>query len=166
MGNNRLVHDYGCNPRKKHDKDSTGSILNSMFLNRRNLYFLLITACLTGYVWLYFNIGRQPEINSADVCMIKHATGIPCPSCGSTRSIISLVQGNFIQSILINPMGLIILLIMLLAPIWILFDLVIRKDTLFKAYNQIESILKKREIAIPLIVLVIINWIWNITKGL
>ena len=38
--------------------------------------------------------------------------------------------------------------------------------TLFDFYQKTESYLKKPKIAIPLILLLIINWIWNITKGL
>ncbi|MGF1636390.1 MAG: DUF2752 domain-containing protein [Cyclobacteriaceae bacterium] len=97
---------------------------------------------------------------------MKHATNIPCPSCGSTRSVVSLIHGEFIDALLINPLGYIVATIMLMMPIWILIDLVYKKETLYKLYQKMEVYLKKPQFAIPLIVLIIINWIWNITKGL
>jgi len=55
---------------------------------------------------------------------------------------------------------------MIIAPIWILVDTIKRTKTLFDFYLKIETYLKRPNIAIPFILLVIINWIWNITKGL
>jgi len=55
---------------------------------------------------------------------------------------------------------------MLVAPIWIVADMIFRDNSLFKCYQKIENQLKKPKYAIPLILLVIINWIWNIKKGL
>jgi hypothetical protein len=138
-----------------------------MTLDRKKLYLILFIACLAGYIWLYFSITKNiTENNSAEVCLIKHVTNIPCPSCGSTRSVISLTKGDFIGALNINPIGYLVAIIMLIAPIWILVDTVRNAKTLFDFYQKIESYLKQPKIAIPLILLIIINWIWNITKGL
>lgn len=138
-----------------------------MKLDRNKLYSILIIACLAGYVWLYFSITRNfSESKSIEVCLIKHTTNIPCPSCGSTRSIISLTKGDFIGALNLNPIGYLVALIMLIAPIWIIADTIMRSNTFFNFYQKTETYLKKPKYAIPLILLVIINWIWNITKGL
>jgi hypothetical protein len=63
-------------------------------------------------------------------------------------------------------MGYIIALIMLIAPFWVIADIILKSNSLFNCYQIIEINLKKPKYAIPLILLVIINWIWNITKGL
>lgn len=138
-----------------------------MSLSRSKLYTILFISCLAGYVWLFIGIKTNlTENKSVDVCLIKHTTNIPCPSCGSTRSVISLAEGRFIDALLINPLGYLISIIMLLTPFWILTDVLTKKDTLLKFYLKTETYLKKPQFAIPLIALVIINWIWNITKGL
>ena len=127
----------------------------------------MFTACLAGYTWLYFSITKNiTENKSVEICFIKHLTNIPCPSCGSTRSIISLTKGDFIGALNINPIGYLVALIMLVAPVWVLADTIMNKNTLFDLFQKIETLLKRPMIAIPLILLVIINWIWNITKGL
>ncbi|TCK85246.1 uncharacterized protein DUF2752 [Albibacterium bauzanense] len=138
-----------------------------MILSRNKLYSIMFIACIAGYTWLYFVLSNErSESKQVQVCLIKQFTNIPCPSCGSTRSIILLTKGNFLQALNMNPMGVIIAFIMLLSPIWIIADLITRKKTFFDFYLKIESYLKRPRYAIPLILLVIINWIWNIAKGL
>lgn len=138
-----------------------------MTLDRNKLYLILFIACIAGYIWLYFSITKNiTENKSVEVCLIKHLTNIPCPSCGSTRSVISLTKGDFIGALNFNPIGYLVAMIMLITPIWITADTIKRTKTLFVFYHKIETYLKRPRIAIPLILLVIINWIWNITKEL
>ena len=125
------------------------------------------TACATGYIWLFLNYQRSVSASfEPGICLFKRITGLPCPSCGSTRSVLSILNGDYIGALLWNPFGLIILSILFLAPLWILYDVVLRKDSLLQVYNRIEIFLRRKWIAIPLILLVILNWIWNIYKGL
>lgn len=63
-------------------------------------------------------------------------------------------------------MGLLIAIIMLVAPLWILIDIITRRQNVFDVYQKIDAYLKKPKVAIPLTILVVINWVWNITKGL
>jgi hypothetical protein len=138
-----------------------------MTLDRNKLYSILFIACLAGYIWLYFSITKKiTENKSVELCLIKRVTNIPCPSCGSTRSVISLTKGDFIRALNFNPIGYLVAIIMLTAPIWIISDTIKKTKTLFNFYLKIETYLKRPKIAIPLLLLVIINWIWNITKGL
>lgn len=138
-----------------------------MTFNRSNLYTLLSVACIVGYIWLFYNISNDQlvENKSITVCFFKHITNISCPSCGTTRSVLTLIQGNLLESMYINPLGFLVGLIMLIVPIWIIFDYSTNKNTLFHFYNQIEVYLKNRLISFPLLIIVILNWIWNITKG-
>jgi len=124
-------------------------------------------ACIAGNIWLYYNITQNvAENKSLSVCLIKHLTNIPCPSCGSTRAIVSLVKGNVIEALKINPFGFLVAAIMFIAPFWIVIDIATRSNTLFSFYLKTETHLKKPKFAIPLILLVTANWIWNISKGL
>ncbi|WP_318349878.1 DUF2752 domain-containing protein [Aquipluma nitroreducens] len=134
---------------------------------RNRLYVLVSTACATGYIWLFINYHRNiSESIEPGVCLFKRITGIPCPSCGSTRSVLSILKGDFVGALFWNPFGVIIMSILILAPLWILYDIVLRKDSLLQVYNRSEIFLRQKWIAIPLILLVILNWIWNIYKGL
>lgn len=138
-----------------------------MALTSNKLYVFIATACCVGYAWLFFNISENfTDFNNFTVCLFKEVTHVPCPSCGTTRGVISLSKGHFLEAIYTNPFSVIIAAIMIIAPIWIVLDVVRKKRTLFQFYQKAEKLLIKPKIAIPLIVFVLLNWIWNIAKGL
>lgn len=137
-----------------------------MFRSRGNLYLLLTAGLVTGYIWLFYVIQFNGAGRHAGLCLVRTVTGMPCPSCGSTRAVISLLHGNLVQSVYINPLGIPVALIMTITPFWILFDILAGKSTLLKFYGRFEEILRKPGFAIPIVILVLINWIWNITKGI
>ncbi len=137
-------------------------------MNKNKLYLFLLFACFVGYSWLLFSLQHEHEIQNQEftVCLFKKVTTVPCPSCGTTRSVMQLSHGNFLSAILINPFGIIVGLIMLVAPPWISYDFIKKKETFYTAYLKIETILRKRKVAIVFFILVIANWIWNIKKNL
>jgi len=46
-----------------------------------------------------------PILNILPSCPIHDLTGFPCPTCGSSRSIVYLAQGNFLSSFTVNPLA-------------------------------------------------------------
>src|SRR5580765_1080225 len=54
-------------------------------------------------------------------CLFKKMTGIPCPGCGGSRSFLMALHGDFYHSILMNPMGLLILTVLVLVAVIQLF---------------------------------------------
>jgi hypothetical protein len=100
------------------------------------------------------------------VCIIKNATGFPCPSCGTTRAVALLLKGQLIESVLVNPFGILVAIIMIIFPIWVLMDVVLKNETFLKVYKKSEVIIRKPWLAIVLLFLVLLNWIWNIYKHL
>jgi hypothetical protein len=136
-------------------------------MNRNKLYALLSTACAAGYIWLLITYNRSVSNGGeSGVCIFKRITGIPCPSCGSTRSVLSLLKGDVLGALFWNPFGFILMAIMVISPIWILYDLLGKKETLFQAYINFEKFLKRKWISISAILIVLLNWSWNIYKGL
>lgn len=136
-------------------------------MSRNKLYAILAAACAAGYIWLlvtyYRNVTNESDFG---ICLFKQVTGIPCPSCGSTRSVLSILKGDLSGGVFWNPFGLIIMAVLIVAPIWMITDLLLKQDSLFRFYNQTEIFLRRKWIAIPAILLVLLNWIWNIYKGL
>ena len=104
-----------------------------MSLSKIRLYYLILIACLAGYVWLYLsNTWVGYRNNPIEVCLIKHVTNMPCPSCGTTRSVMSLSHGNFIEALSINPLGYVIAFILIIGLAWIIIDVVLQIDSLYK----------------------------------
>jgi len=133
--------------------------------NRFNLFVAL--ACLAGYGWLVLIGSLKPEeVGSRyDFCLVRHFAHIPCPSCGSTRSVLSLLHGDLAGGLYWNPLGLLILIVLLVAPFWLGYDLLFKKGTFIQSFHLFENTLRRKWVAIPSIALVLLNWVWNIWKG-
>ncbi len=139
----------------------------SSTLSSRKLYTILLIACATGYFWIFYNYAYNPGYQEGvNTCIIKQVTSIPCPSCGTTRAVLTLFNLQLLESLYWNPIGLIIVGIMVFAPIWIAIDLILKKDSLYLFYGKIERFFRIRWVAIISIILILANWIWNIQKGL
>ena len=134
-------------------------------MTRNKLYSLLLIACLAGFIHLFYNI-HTLQSQTFRVCIIKNVTSYPCPSCGTTRAVTLLLQGRIIESLLLNPFGIVVAIIMTIFPIWILTDIFLKKETFYFWYKKTEATIRKPAIALILILLVLFNWIWNIYKHL
>jgi hypothetical protein len=138
-----------------------------MALRRNKFYILISASCTAGYIWLIIsNAVSGIHKNDIGLCIFKHVTTMPCPSCGSTRSLLALLKGNLLDSLYWNPIGIIIALFLLIAPVIIIYDGLSHKSTLFNLYNKMEQIVRQKWVAVPAIMLIMVNWIWNIHKGL
>lgn len=134
-----------------------------MWQSRNRLYRLFFLLCLVGYLWLFFNFSVKDS--ALQLCFIKNLTGYPCPSCGVTRSVVQLFYGDFIEAIYINPLGLILFILVIILPLWIVVDIVLKKASLWLFYKKAEVWFSQKKVFIPFIVLIILNWIWNFVKG-
>lgn len=135
-------------------------------IKQENLYIFLLIACLAGYIWLFYNLKSAAPGETVGVCLFKNVTGVPCPSCGSSRSTLEILSGNLKNALIINPFGYIILSGLIILPLWIGSDIILRTNTFYRFYLKTENYLKIPSIAVIIIILVIGNWFWNITKGL
>ena len=136
-------------------------------MSRNKLYLLLSAACTVGFIWLAIAYHRSvASENEIGVCLFKRLTNIPCPSCGSTRSVLLLLKGDVLGALSLNPFGVILMVILFCSPIWIIYDLIGRKATLFNSYITMERLLRQKWVALSVIILVVMNWVWNIYKGL
>lgn len=122
--------------------------------------------CVAGYAWLYMHIDKSWSAHVGTVCVMKKTIGIPCPSCGSTRSMLSLLQGDLAGALLWNPFGFLILGGLMVLPFWMTHDVIRKQRTLMAAYQNMEKMVKQKMIAWPLVIIVVLNWCWNIYKGI
>lgn len=127
----------------------------------------VLAACSAGYTWLYFNLaGVSSGGGTLGVCLFKRLSGLPCPSCGTTRSIVALIHGDVAGALALNPLGVAMAVILVVAPLWAAFDLVASKHTLWRCHQRAESLLRAPRYALPLILLLLLNWCWTVAKGL
>lgn len=129
---------------------------------KNQLYILTGVICFLGGLWL---VAARHFGLHASVCPVKLISGYPCPSCGSTRSIHLLLEGRFVDAVLLNPLGLVSFSLFITVVLVLLMDTVMKSDIYYQAYQYVGKVLRDRRIfSTLLIVLVIANWIWNIYK--
>jgi hypothetical protein len=133
-------------------------------MGKTKLYIFVLSACVAGYAWVALHLVHRGDVPAG--CLFRRITHIPCPSCGSTHSVLALVDGDLANTFYYNPLGFLLALLMVVVPVWIVFDLVTGKEYFMRAYKGMESLLKRKQVAIPLIFLILCNWIWNIYKYL
>jgi hypothetical protein len=129
------------------------------------IYLTLSALCLGGYAWLIWFVWTGSS-SVVTVCPLHQVTGLPCPSCGATRSIGALLSGDMVQALWYNPLGLILAAGLVVLPVWLAADLLRERDSLYRFYQRAEATLRRPSVALPLILLILANWAWNIVKSL
>jgi hypothetical protein len=152
---------------------------------RTRFYGLIAALCTAGYIWLILGMqsdgfslaghGPSPpgvheshsriQSDLPGVCLFNQLTSLPCPSCGSTRSVLHILHGDIRGGLYWNPLGFVLLAGLLTVPFWIAFDLISRRETMKNTFRLTEKWLRKWWIALPLTILVLANWVWNYLKG-
>ena len=46
----------------------------------------------------------KPAGSDATLCVFRNLTGLPCPTCGSSRAALAVVQGRLLEAIVLNPL--------------------------------------------------------------
>jgi len=133
---------------------------------KKKLYLLILGFALAGYSWVILNHyllnTNKPTLN---VCLFRQATGIPCPSCGTTHAVLSITKGDFRQALDENILGFPAALMLVIFPVWILIDLFRKKESFYRFYFWAEYFLRKKWVAYFALVFLLANWGWNIYKN-
>lgn len=103
---------------------------------------------------------------TSTVCLFKRATGFACPSCGSTRALLSILNGDFTEAFFLNPLGYVGLFIMIIVPAMFALDRFRKSELTVSIFSKAEVIVRQPCLAIPFVALITLNWAWNIYKGL
>jgi len=112
----------------------------------------LLGAALVGL----FHLDRLPF----SVCFLKALTGIPCPTCGSTRAVGCLAHGDLPGAFAMNPLTTAAFLV--LVP-WALADLALL--TRGRALGVAVSARAGHVLRLAVVVAVLANWAYLIAAG-
>jgi len=135
-------------------------------MSRKKLYFFILALAFTGYTWvilIHYLVGAK--MPTVEVCLFKRVTGIPCPSCGTTHAVLSILKGNFFQALKENTLGFPVAIMLLLFPFWIISDLLRKSNSFYRFYCSAESLLQKKWIAGSALIFILINWAWLIYRN-
>lgn len=96
------------------------------------------------------------------LCPFHAITGIPCPSCGITRGLFTLLHGDPRTAFLFNPLGLIALLGL---AIYLVYAVIVVVVDLPRLRRHPLSSTQKMIARMSVVILVVINWIYLIYHG-
>lgn len=57
------------------------------------------------------------------ICPVRHWTGIPCPSCGMTRSFMAIARGDWSQAVAQHLFGPLLFIVLLIAVAHLILEL-------------------------------------------
>ncbi|MBR4176705.1 MAG: DUF2752 domain-containing protein [Bacteroidales bacterium] len=103
------------------------------------------------------------------MCFFKELTGYPCPGCGCTRALKSLFYGNIKQALWYNPVVFLLAAGIGAAIVITIVDVIKHKVGLKMRDCYVYKLMHRQ---LPLWVVIIsvsfalVNWVWNILKGL
>ena len=73
---------------------------------------------------------------------------------------LSAWDGHLLEALKLNPLGVLYLVLLIVFPLWLLWDLLSRKRTMCRTYNRCEILLGRRPVLYAVIALILINWGW------
>jgi len=133
-------------------------------MSRSRLYQSVLFLSLAGFIWVILSLYNVNLVFFG--CPFYKITGFPCPACGSTRSVNAFLLGDYGKAFSINPLGLLTSLLMIISCIWICRDYLLHSSSYYTVYRKAEQFIRKPGVASVFIILLLANWLWNITKQL
>ena len=98
----------------------------------------------------------KPAGTEATLCLFRNATGLPCPTCGSTRAALAVADGRLLEAVVLNPLMAIAVLV---GVVW----LTVRVG--FARRIQLDLTGPARGLAWGAMALLLAaNWVWVIAR--
>jgi hypothetical protein len=99
-----------------------------------------------------------PVLSLSPSCVFRGLFNIPCPTCGATRSLVHLSQGELTSALAVNP---IIAIVLTFAIFFFFYSLI----TLMFDFRRIRFIMTEREknaARVAAVLLLLLQWVWLI----
>lgn len=124
-------------------------------------YTFIWGVCLVFFVFVLMN-----QMGQTLPCVFKSATGYACAGCGISRAISLAFSGEFLASLQTNPLGIFLLLIAVFCFSLLISDTFTSQKNLYKVYLWFNRKLKNFWVIFFFVLLFVVNWAWNIIKGI
>ena len=120
---------------------------------------LIVLTLVGGYLIFYF---YPQDVEQFTFCPLKFTLDIPCPACGSIRATSLFLKGDLLGGFMVNPLTLLTHSALLVGCVWAMVDLFRGSDTLIPALRKKWN----PYVLYALLILLLINMVWNYIKGL
>ncbi|WP_330202706.1 DUF2752 domain-containing protein [Cyanobacterium sp. Dongsha4] len=127
--------------------------LSNSDIKIRFFQFLLLTSPLVASYFFSYSTYKSPFS-----CPILAFTGIPCPSCGLTRSFLSLTRGNVWESFSYHLFGPVIYSSLIVFSLHLLLEIFYKK----KIRNKYSTVINDIKIKYLILVSFIIYYVFRL----
>ena len=103
--------------------------------SQRQFYLTVITLQLAAIVVLLVS-ALWPGNAPFSICLFQTLTNLPCFSCGTTRAMVSLAQGDILASLSHNPLGLVLAFGFPMVALWSFRDLAVKDASLHRMWKK------------------------------
>ena len=121
-----------------------------------NLYSRLVISSITGLSIHLLSASTNGLSDGPIFCPFRLLTGVNCPTCGTTRALGALAEGHLRQSINLNPLAIMLVLI---ASIWTINPKII--VSISQRVSKEINGLKPLAIWLIFATAYIALWVWN-----
>jgi hypothetical protein len=106
-----------------------------------------------GYIVWQSGPGSGPPL-----CVFRRFTGVPCPTCGTTRAVLAVGSGRVVEAVLLNPF---VTIAGAVGGAWLALRVIAGRRV------RLHLGVRTRRVALAgLVVLFIVNWCWVIWREL
>ena len=129
----------------------------------RSNQIIYLGILITGFIWVAINLLTSGT--SATICLLKNTTGISCPTCGITDSILFFLSGDFQSSFMANPIGIPFAFMLLGIGLSASRQLVFKRRSIWQLFESYERWIKNHIIFIYAgLLILLLNWIFILIR--
>lgn len=118
---------------------------------------IVAAAFILPCLWAHRKVEALALLNQP--CLLKAATGVPCPFCGGSRSAVAATRGQFVQSLKLSPLGIPVIWGSAFFGVWLLLCALSGRDLGLRAARKL---LAKAPIGRILIIGLALLWAFKI----
>jgi hypothetical protein len=96
-------------------------------------------------------------------CVLKATTGLPCPFCGGTRAVVFAARGQWVASLVMNPLGVLLVVGGPLLALWLGLCAATGRDL---GLGAADRFLSRRSTVPRFLTFVLALWVWKIVLWL
>jgi hypothetical protein len=125
--------------------------------------FALGVIALFGSLWLLQRVGFDFGLLFGP-CGMKQRTGLPCPTCGMTTSVLAFARGDLVTAFYVQPAAA-FLNSLLVAGAFFAF-LIAAFGVYFSALDRLFAEIKIRHVAVGLLVILAAGWAVTMARAI
>ena len=116
-----------------------------------------LLAVYLALVTVYVLVTQAQGRTAPPLCILKRLTGVPCPTCGTTRMFLAAGRGDWSAAIAANPL---VSLVTVVAAALLLLRIAFRRRVVW-----INSPTDRRLCTVAIVLAVLVNWLYLLTRG-